>query len=94
MLQNLIILGLASATISTTVGSSRLFKPMRERVALQSEFLGDLIGCPYCLGHYSAALLLLGQSQAGWVHGWGTRWLAVTAISALISGIIGRLYAE
>lgn len=93
MLTNLVILGLASATISTTIGSSKLFKGLRQRVAGRSEFLGDLFSCPYCLGHYIAATLVALTSH-GDVVGLMTTWLAVTAISALISGLIGRLHGD
>jgi hypothetical protein len=89
VIQQLLILGLASATISTTLGSSKLFKPFRLWVTGRSDFLGELISCAYCLGHYSAAALTL------WYLGFDiVGWLAVTAISALASGVIGRLYGD
>lgn len=107
MLETLILLGLASATVSVTVAQSRLFKEPRALVARWWAWGGELISCPYCLGHWVAALLtilwwpLLGaldRESPAYVVGFLvvliTKWLAITAVSALVSGLIGRLYVS
>ena len=89
MITTLIILGLASATFSVTVGSSKVFKSLRQRIAGRSNFFGDLVNCPYCLGHYAAAGLVIMTLGLDIIA-----WLAVTAISALASGSIVRLFND
>ncbi len=50
---NLIIVSMAAAAISTTVGLSSLFAPIR--VLLEPvPVLGKLSRCPYCLNHWLA----------------------------------------
>lgn len=97
LLSSLLILGLASATVSVTVGSSKLFKPWREALANKSQLLGELVSCPYCLGHYSSAFLVGAALRPDSALDWfitGQCWLAVTAISALVSGTIVRLFND
>ena len=93
LLANLIILGLAASAFSTTVASSRLFKPLRLRIHSRSNWWGDLVGCSYCLGHWAAIMLVLATSYGSLVE-MIIAWLAVTAISALASGTIGRLHGD
>lgn len=96
MLQEILILGLASATVSTTVGSSALFRPFRRWLAVKNTFLGELIGCPYCLGHWVAALLTATSFYGSVLTVWDyvVVWLAATAVSALVSGTLMRLMGE
>lgn len=98
MLAIIVILGLASAAASTTMGSSKLFKSLRSRVAARSTFLGDLVSCPYCLGHYISAFFVGGTLHITGAAGFNfdalTYWLATTAISGLASGALVRLYGD
>ena len=99
-LVDLVVLGLASATVSVTVAQSKLFKPLRQWLADgSSEWFQDLITCPYCMGHWVSLVLTCEQayqsglySQSHYTFRIGTYWLAVTAISALVSGAIGALF--
>lgn len=94
LLTNLLILGLASATVSVTVAQSRVFLPLRTFIKGKSEWLGELFSCPYCMGHWVSAVLVSGGlTHPAW-QSWVISWLAVTAISSLIAGAIGRLYGE
>lgn len=94
MLITVVLLGLASGAASTTIASSRIFKWLRTWIAGRNEFLGELISCSYCLGHWVSAFLVwlwayfIGQNIILLV----TAWLASTAVSALVSGTISRLY--
>lgn len=94
MLSDLVVLSLATATISVTVTQSILFKPIRDRVSTHWTWGGDLIHCSYCLGHWVACVLVTISSISqgmGLVTGL-VSWLAVTAIAAMVSGLIERLY--
>ena len=90
-LEMILTLGLASATVSVTVGQSRVFKWLRSALD-ETPFLGALVACPYCLGHWVAAVLVV-ASTAGQVTmvGGVVLWLATTAVSAVVSGVIGLL---
>lgn len=90
-LEMILTLGLASATISVTVGQSKVFKWLRAALS-EVPFLGELVACPYCLGHWVSAVLLL-ASTGGHLTlvGGVVMWLAATAISAIVSGLIGLL---
>ena len=104
MLNDLLIMALATATISVTIGQSKLFAPFRAWAKSKWQFVGELLSCPYCLGHWVAVIMVMefsyhrgvysyGITQAEW-FGLITWWLAITGLSALISGAIGRLYGD
>lgn len=101
LLTDLLILGLATSTISVTVGQSKLFRPVRQLVNMRmGRFFGDLIECPYCLGHWVAVpvvamrpLLWIGESSPSLSAGkFVLLWLATVGISSLVSGIVNKLY--
>lgn len=86
----IIWLGLAVATVATTVCQSKLFKPIRTLIAAHSEFFGELISCPYCFAHWVsvAAVQIAPPENIPWVFSW----LAVTAIAALTNAAIVALH--
>lgn len=96
MLPELLIMALATATISVTVAQSKLCKPVREWITQHWTWGGDLISCPYCLGHWVAAVMVTIYPWTGTMtlHWWVILWLATTSLAALIGGAIGKLYAE
>lgn len=91
LLSELIVLGLASGTVSVTVAQSKAFAWFRDLLKDVAMF-GELVKCSYCLGHYSSfCLVLLWYQDLTWTFGL-VAWLAVTAISALTAGTIGLLF--
>ena len=97
---DLVMLGLATATVSVTISQSKLFAPVRDKVSAGRPWLGELVSCPYCLGHWVAWCLCVYNN---WFTGmvfpvllWPglLTWLAVVSVSALVSGLIGRLHGE
>lgn len=99
-LLTIVLLGLATATVSVTVAQSLIFKPFRSWVVQlrpakpdgEFWFGGGLVTCPYCFGHWVAALFVTGMLSYVNVNTWLVSWLAVTAVSAVVSGLIGKLY--
>lgn len=90
-LSDLLILGLASATISVTVVQSKAFAWLRDLLK-SLQLVGELVSCPYCFGHYAAlCLVLLWYDNLTLTYGF-VAWLATTAISALVSGGISFLF--
>ncbi|MCC6325510.1 MAG: hypothetical protein DCC43_14015 [Candidatus Brocadia sp.] len=57
-MEMVIYLSLVAAAISFTMAETKLFKPMREWVKGKNSFLGWLISCGYCLGHWLAFALV------------------------------------
>lgn len=55
----LLLLSLANASIAFTVSETKLFAPLRAWLDSHSPFLGGMISCGYCLGHWTAAGLCL-----------------------------------
>lgn len=53
-----VALGAATASISWTCTIASVFAGVREKVAARSEWLGEMLACPYCFGHYVAYALV------------------------------------
>lgn len=53
-----VMLSMCIATISLTITKSVAFSPVRRMVYQQSEWLGALFNCPYCLTHWIAILFV------------------------------------
>ena len=53
-----IYLSMIAASVSFTVSETKLFKPLREKLNGKSPFLGSLLSCGYCLGHWVAFALV------------------------------------
>lgn len=101
LLVDLLILGLATSTVSVTLGQSKLFRPVRQFVNMRmGRFFGDLIECPYCLGHWvavpvvAARPLLWGPDILPYssVGKFVLLWLATVSISSIVSGLVNKLY--
>lgn len=50
--QNVFILGIAAGVVSATTSRTHIFKPVRRFIAGKSEWLGELVRCPYCTSHW------------------------------------------
>ena len=57
MIVKVLLLSLATASISFTVAETKLFMPLRQHWPKES-FLGELLSCGYCLGHWVAFALV------------------------------------
>jgi hypothetical protein len=53
-----IYLSVVTAAVSFTVTETKLFKGFREWLKRKNSFLGDLISCGYCFGHWVAFALV------------------------------------
>lgn len=88
-MDSIVLMGLAAATLSTTLGKSKLFAPLRERVYYVT-FLGPLVRCPYCLGHWFSAILMCAYASQAEVTCLSAviGWLAVSCLSGMASGVL------
>ena len=57
-MNTVIYLSLVTASISFTVTETKLFKPVREWTKRKNTFIGELISCGYCFGHWVAFALV------------------------------------
>ncbi len=57
-MENVLYLSLVTASIAFTVTETKLFLPFRERIKRGSSFLGELVSCGYCFGHWVAFALV------------------------------------
>lgn len=53
-IKTVIFLSFICASISFTVTETKLFEKMREWLKKKNKFLGELISCGYCFGHWTA----------------------------------------
>lgn len=87
MLVNILVLGAASAALSVTVTKSHMFLWFRS-LFLERPVLLQLVSCYYCMGHWFALALVAVHNPWPTVVGFITTWLAVTAVSGLLSAKI------
>ncbi|MCP5052739.1 MAG: DUF1360 domain-containing protein [bacterium] len=57
-MKTVIYLSIVCASISFTVTETQLFEPLRNRLKKKNRFLGRLVSCGYCLGHWVAFVLV------------------------------------
>jgi len=50
--KEIFILSMAVASVSFTVSEAIIFKAIRKFISNKNKFLGKLISCGYCLGHW------------------------------------------
>ncbi len=87
LVEQVLWLSMANASIAFTVTEARLFRGFREWIKNRSSFLGDLCSCGYCLGHWSAfALVAIYQPRlfAGW---WPLDYFLTALVIAWLSGL-------
>lgn len=91
----ILLLGIASGVISLTVTKAVIFKSTRDWLESKSEFFGDLVTCPYCFGHWSAAFLFTWYylsivTVIGFLP-FLVYWLVITFISSICTGIMLKI---
>lgn len=98
-LTQIFILGLAVGAAALTISKSKVFYAFRVWLMKRNRFLGDLINCPYCTGHWlafaavaffqprpvSSGFLLVDLAAAAF---------AIIAIAAFTSGLIYLALAD
>ena len=88
----LVLLSLAVATASMTLGVSRIAKPWRDwMMTYRSPWPGHFAHCPYCLSHWLAFLAVLLYHPSWWLP---IEVLAVVAIASVGSWMILKFLNE
>jgi hypothetical protein len=57
-MEAVIYLSFVTASIAFAVTETKVFKPLREWMKRKNTFLGKLLSCGYCLGHWIAFALV------------------------------------
>jgi hypothetical protein len=79
-MERVLYLSFVAASISFTVAESRLFLPLREWMKRRNSYLGELLSCGYCLGHWvSFGLVAIYQPKL--FNSW---WLLDYFLTALV----------
>lgn len=93
VIEELLILSLATAAISMTVAKAPVFESVRYWFDGRNEWLADLIHCPYCLSHWVAFLAVIVYqprfvSSGVEIIDWFVSAMAIVAVATAVSGLI------
>jgi hypothetical protein len=94
----LFYLSLAVGAMSMTISKAKLFRATRRFIARKSESVGELIECPYCIGHWLSFVLaaiyfprvLISRC---WILDWFVSAMATVALSAVTCKLIDWTYS-
>lgn len=73
-------LGISVGVVDLTLTRAPIFRPIRNWVDNQSDMLGALVKCPYCMGHW-LGFLAVAVYRPRLFHGW---WLLDYFLTALV----------
>jgi len=90
-MMDLVLISLAVATASMTLGVSRIAKPWRDWMSKRSVRAGHLAQCPYCLSHWLAFVAVLAYHPTWWLP---IEVLAVVAMASAGCWVILRFLNE
>ena len=85
----------AVAAIACTISRAQVFSFLRFWIKQKSEWLGELINCPYCTSHWLALGFVVIYRPVlfnqYWLIDLLVSWFVIVALSAIISGFIRRM---
>ncbi len=79
-MKDIIYLSFVTSSISFSVTETKIFKPLREWIKSKNGFLGELVSCGYCFGHW-IAFALVAIYQPNFFETW---WLKDYFFTALV----------
>lgn len=86
-MEAVIYLSFVTASISFTVTETTFFKPLREWMKKRSNFLGKLLSCGYCLGHWIAFALVAVYKPKLFEFWWLLDYFLTALVIAWFSGL-------
>jgi len=96
----LVVMALATGSISMTLARSRMFREVRWWLARgRPEWVWDFVKCPWCMSHWIAAgvILAIGKPVAVAGNVWldfVLTWMAVVALAPAAAFLIYRCYGD
>lgn len=93
-----IVLGFAIGAVSFTIARTKITQPLREKIKGRNTWLGNLVGCPYCLSHWFA-FAAAGLYRPRIVHLWLpldvlVAAMVMVAIAAFVWGLINKAITQ
>ena len=90
------IIGMAVSAISMTISKAKVFESAREWIAGHNQWLGKLVGCPYCVSHWITFVLVAYYqprfiTSSIFVLDLTISAFTIIAWAAIVSGIIFKL---
>jgi hypothetical protein len=82
-----IYLSVVTASVSFTVTETKLFKGFREWLNGKSSFLGDLMSCGYCFGHWVAFALVAVYKPRLFESWWLLDYFLTIIVIAWLAGV-------
>lgn len=79
-------LSLAVASISFTISETRLFAPLRTWIMDRNAFVGEIVSCGYCLGHWVAFALVFVYRPRLFQSWWMLDYVLTGLVIAWLSG--------
>lgn len=86
LMERLVWLSMANAAIAFTVTETKLFHRFREWRKGKNSFLGELVSCGYCFGHWSAFLLVAIYQLRLFERWWPLDYFLTALVMAWLSG--------
>ncbi len=86
-MEQVFLLSVVTASVAFSIAETKPFSSAREWLKRRSEFLGELMACGYCLGHW-VALGLVAIYRPKLFNAW---WLLDYVITALVIAWLAAL---
>ncbi len=86
LMERLLWLSMANAAMAFTVTETKLFHRFREWIEGKNSFLGELVSCGYCFGHWSAFLLVAIYQPRLFERWWPLDYFLTALVIAWLSG--------
>jgi hypothetical protein len=92
-------IALCNGVIAMTLTKAVIFHTFRQWLVDKSNFIGELIQCPYCTSHWIAAVAMViwhpRFTDCGFLPvDYIATGFALTALSSMVAGIVYRLFAD
>jgi uncharacterized Zn-finger protein len=95
----LLVLGAACAVIAMTISKASIFEQARVWLDQESNWLGDLVACPYCTSHWVALAAIVAFQPRPVETPWYVidmivAMFALTFVSSIGCGAISRAFED
>ena len=98
MILKALLIAMTTAAISFLLSHAEMFVGLRVWLRKHMEFLGRLIDCCYCLGHWIAVpfIILMPVALFGifWPLDYLLTWLTISWLAGMLSMLTVRLWGE
>jgi hypothetical protein len=86
-MKEVILLSFVNASISFTVSEAAIFKRLREWCSGKNSFIGSVISCGYCLGFWTAFILVAVCQPKTFEYWWVLNYFLTALVIAWLSAL-------